>query len=89
MSNKRNTLIDVVTRLCRLLERPDLTDYERQRYQDDFLKLSRKCLTASDFSNERELQIGLDSAHKAPQQKIRLKWSAGHQTGLLALAINL
>ena len=77
MSNKRNTLIDIVTRLCRLLERPALTDYERQRYQAEFLKISRKCLTASDFSNERELQIGLDSAHKAPQQKIWRKSSLG------------
>ena len=73
MSNKRKSLFDVVIRLGHLLERPDLTDYERQRYQADFLKLSRKCLTASDFSNERELQIALDSVHQAPQQKIRRK----------------
>ncbi len=89
MSHKRKSLFNVVIRLGHLLERPDLTDYERQRYHSDFVKLTRKCLTASDFSNERELQIALASGHKAPQQKIRRKWSAGHQTGLLALAINL
>ena len=77
MSRNRNSLIEVVTRLGRLLERPDLTDYERQRYQDEFEKLSGKCLTASDFSNQRELQIGVDSAHKASQQQIWRKAGLG------------
>ncbi len=77
MSRNRNSLIEVVTRLGHLLERSDLTNYERQRYKDEFQKLSRKCLTASDFSNERELQIVFDSAYKAPQQKIWRKPGLG------------
>ncbi len=71
MSNKRKSLIDVVIRLGCLLKRPDLTDYERQRYQVDFLKLTSKCLPASEFSNEQELQMALASVHKATKQKIQ------------------
>ena len=79
MSNKRKSLLDVVIRLGHLLERPDLTDYERQRYHSDFVKLTRQSLTASDFSNEQELQIALASVHKATKQKIHRKWLVGHQ----------
>lgn len=70
MPQKSESLIDVVQRLGSLLERPDLTDYELQRYQADFLKLTQKCLTASEFTDERELRIALDVVHKSPQAKI-------------------
>ncbi len=73
------SLIEAIIRLGHLLERPDLTDRERQKYQDDFLQLTSKCLPASDFSNEQELQIALASVHKATQQKIHRKRSVGHQ----------
>ncbi len=69
MSNKRKSLVEVVIRLGHLLERPELTDYERQRYHSDFVYFTRNCLTASDFSNEQELQIALASVHKGLQQK--------------------
>ncbi len=69
MSNKRKSLIDVVIRLGCLLKRPDLTDYERQKCQVQFLDLTGKFLTASDFSNEPELKIALDSVLKALQQR--------------------
>ncbi len=42
-----NLLMDVTTKLCHLLERSDLTDYERKKYQAEVLKLTRKFLIAS------------------------------------------
>ena len=42
---RTESLVDVVTRLGGLLKRPDLTDYERQRYETDLFKLTTKCLT--------------------------------------------
>ena len=71
MSNKRKSLLDVVIRFGYLLKRPDLTDYERQKYHAGFVKLTRQFLTASDFSNEQELQMALASVHKATKQKIQ------------------
>ncbi len=79
MSHKRKSLLDVVIRLGHLLERPDLTDYERQEYHSDFVYFTRKCMTASDFSNEQDLQIALASVNKATKQKIHRKRSVGHQ----------
>ncbi len=70
MAQKSESLIDVVLSLGYLLERPDLTDYERQRYQADFLQLTQKCLTASEFTDERELQVALNAVHRSPQAKI-------------------
>jgi hypothetical protein len=67
MAQTSESLIDVVLRLGCLLERPDLTNYERQRYQADFLKLTQKCLTASDG---REWQIALNAVHRSPQAQI-------------------
>ena len=40
---KSKSLIDLTTRLERLLQRADLTEYERGRYQADFVRLIRKC----------------------------------------------
>ena len=63
------SLLEAILRLGHLLERPDLTDHERQKCQAQFLELTGKFLTASDFSNEQELKIALDSALKALQQR--------------------
>ncbi len=63
------SLLEAILRLGHLLERPDLTDYERKKYQDDILQLTSKCLPASEFSKEQELKIALDSALKALQQR--------------------
>jgi len=73
------SLLEAIIRLGHLLERPDLTDHERQKFQAQFLELTGKFLTASDSSNEQELKIALDSVHKATQQKIHRKRSVGHQ----------
>ena len=62
--------MDVVTRLGGLLKRPDLTDYERQRYETDLLKLTTKCLTTSGFTREQDLQILLDMVHKSSKAEI-------------------
>ncbi len=70
MAQKSDSLINVVLSLGYLLQRSDLTDYERQRYQADFLKLTQKCLTASGFTDERELQIALNGVHKSPEAMI-------------------
>ncbi len=63
------SLIEAIIRLGHLLERSDLTDHERQKYQDDFLQLTSKCLPASEFSNEQESKIALDSVLKGLRQK--------------------
>jgi len=67
---RTESLVDVVTRLGGLLKRPDLTDYERQRYETDFLKLTTKCLTTSGFTREQDLQILLDIVHQPPKSEI-------------------
>ena len=67
---RTESLVDVVTRLGGLLKRPDLTEYERQRYQTDLLKLTTKCLTTSGFTREQDLQILLDMVHKSPRAEI-------------------
>ena len=67
---RTESLVDVVTRLGGLLKRPDLTDYERQRYQTDLLKLTTKCLTTSGFTRGPDLQILLDMVHKSPKAEI-------------------
>ena len=64
MSLSTETLIDVVTSLEGLLKRPDLSDYERQRYQADLLKISASGLKTSGFTREQDLQIELDRVHK-------------------------
>ncbi len=66
---RTESLVDVVTRLGGLLKRPDLTDYERQRYETDLLKLTTKCLTTSGFTREQDLQILLDMVHRSPRAK--------------------
>ena len=63
------SLLEAILRLGHLLERQDLTDYERQKCQAQFLELTGKFLTASDSSNDQELKIALDSALKALQQR--------------------
>jgi len=63
------SLLEAILRLGHLLERQDLTDYERQKCQAQFLELTGKFLTASDSSNEQELKIALDSVLKALQQR--------------------
>ena len=67
---RTESLVDVVTRLGGLLKRPDLTEYERQRYQTDLLKLTTKYLTTSGFTREQDLQILLDMVHKSPKAEI-------------------
>ena len=67
---RTESLVDVVTRLGGLLQRPDLTDYERQRYQIDLFKLTTKCLTTSGFTREQDLQILLDMVHESPKSGI-------------------
>ncbi len=67
---RTESLVDVVTRLGGLLKRPDLTDYERQRYETDLLKLTTKCLTTSGFTREQDLQILLDMVHRSPTAEI-------------------
>ncbi len=70
MLPRTESLVDVVTRLDGLLKRPDLTDYERQRYQTDLLKLTTKCLTMSGLTREQDVQILLDMVHKSPKSEI-------------------
>ena len=70
MMLRTESLVDVVTRLGGLLKRPDLTEYERQRYQTDLLKLTTKYLTTSGFTREQDLQILLDMVHKSPKAEI-------------------
>jgi len=70
MMLRTESLVDVVTRLGGLLKRPDLTDYERQRYETDLLKLTTKCLTTSGFTREQDLQILLDMVHQSPKSEI-------------------
>ena len=67
---RTESLVDVVTRLGGLLKRPDLTAYERQRYETDLLKLTTKCLTTSGFTREQDLQILLDLVHRSPKAEI-------------------
>ena len=69
MMLRTESLVDVVTRLGGLLKRPDLTDYERQRYETDLLKLTTKCLTTSGFTREQDLQTLLDMVHRSPRAK--------------------
>ncbi len=67
---RTESLVDVVARLGGLLKRPDLTDYERQRYKTDLLKLTAKYLTTSGFTREQDLQILLDMVHNSPKAEI-------------------
>ncbi len=67
---RTESLVDVVTRLGGLLKRPDLTEYERERYETDLLKLTTKCLTTSGFTREQDLQILLDMVHQSPKAEI-------------------
>ena len=70
MMLRTESLVDVVTRLGGLLKRPDLTEYERQRYETDLLKLTTKCLTTSGFTREQDLQILLDMVHESTKTEI-------------------
>jgi hypothetical protein len=70
MMLRTESLVDVVTRLGGLLKRPDLTDYERGRYETDLLKLTTRCLTTSGFTRERDSQILLDMVHQSPKAEI-------------------
>ncbi len=70
MMLRTESLVDVVTRLGGLLKRPDLTDYERHRYETDLLKLTTKCLTTSGFTRGQDLQILLDMVHQSPRAEI-------------------
>ena len=63
------SLLEAILRIGHLLERQDLTDYERQKCQAQSIELTGKFLTASDSSNDQELKIALDSALKALQQR--------------------
>ncbi len=67
---RTESLVDVVTRLGGLLKRPDLTDYERHRYQTDLLKLTTKCLTMSGLPREQDVQILMDMVHQSPRSEI-------------------
>ena len=67
MAHKSESLIDVVVKLGGLLQRPDLTDDERQRYLADFVKLTKKCLMASEFIEQQKLQVALDLFSEVPQ----------------------
>ena len=70
MSLKSESLADVVVKLGGLLQRPDLTDAERERYLADLVKLTRKCLMASDHTEEERLQAALDLASEFAQVEI-------------------
>ena len=70
MAHKSESLIDVVVKLGGLLQRPDLTDDERQRYFADFVKLTKKCLMASEFIEQQKLQAALDLVSEVPQAEI-------------------
>ncbi len=70
MAHKSESLIDVVVKLGGLLQRPDLTNDERQRYLADFVKLSKKCLMASDLFEQQKLQVALDLVSEVPQAEI-------------------
>ena len=45
-------LMDAITKLGHLLERPDLTMDKRHKYQAELLKLTRKLRTASDLAKD-------------------------------------
>ena len=70
MAHKSESLIDVVVKLGGLLQRPDLTDDERQRYLADFVKLTRKCLMASEFIEKQKSQVAVDLVSEVPQAEI-------------------
>jgi hypothetical protein len=70
MMLRTESLVDVVTRLGGLLKRRDLTDYERQRYETDLLKLTTKCLTMSGLTRGQDVQILLDMVHQSPRAEI-------------------
>ncbi len=70
MMLRTESLVNVVTRLGGLLKRPDLTDYERQRYETDLLKLTTRCLTMSGLTREQNVQILLDMVHQSPRAEI-------------------
>ncbi len=70
MAHESESLIDVVVKLGGLLQRPDLTDDERQRYFADFVKLTKKCLMASEFIEQQKLQAALDLVSEVPQAEI-------------------
>ncbi len=70
MMLRTESLVDVVSRLGGLLKRSDLTDYERQRYETDLLKLTTKCLTTPGITREQDLQIVLNMVHKSPKSEI-------------------
>ena len=70
MAHQSESLINVVVKLGGLLQRPDLTNDERQRYLADFVKLIRKCLMASEFIEQQRLQVALDLVREVPQAEI-------------------
>ncbi len=70
MAHKSESLIDVVVKLGGLLQRPDLTDDERQRYLADFVKLTKKCLMASEFIEQQKLQVALDLISETSQVEL-------------------
>ena len=70
MAHKSESLIDVVVKLGGLLQRPDLTEDERQRYLNDFVKLTKKCLMASEFFEQQKLQAALDQISESSQDEL-------------------
>ncbi len=70
MAHKSESLINVVVKLGGLLQRPDLTDDERQRYLADFVKLTKKCLMTSELIEQQKLQVALDLVSEVPQAEI-------------------
>ncbi len=70
MAHKSESLIDVVVKLGGLLQRPDLTEDERQRYLNDFVKLTKKCLKASEFFEQQKLQVALDLISETSQVEL-------------------
>ncbi len=77
MALKSESLIDVVVKLGGLLQRPDLTEDERQRYLTDFVKLTQKCLMASEFFEQQKLQAALDLVSEASQVELFRESVAG------------
>ena len=77
MAHKIESLFDVVVKLGGLLQRPDLTEDERQRYLTDFVKLTQKCLMASEFFEQQKLQAALDLVSEASQVELFRESVAG------------
>ena len=73
MAHSIESLFDVVVKLGGLLQRPDLTEDERQRYLTDFVKLTQKCLMASELFEQQKLQAALDLVSEASLVELSLE----------------